>query len=110
MHIPVMPDESLALLAVKPNGTYYDATAGFGGHTSLIARQLESGIAIANDRDAESLAAAQRNTAEWQDRIRYHQGPFSGIGEAVAEAGLEKLDGILADLGVSFYQLTHPPR
>jgi len=110
MHIPVMPAESIDLLAVRPDGNYLDVTAGLGGHTALIAQRLESGIVIANDRDAESLAVAERNTARWKDRIRFHRGTFSSLAEAVAQAGLEKLDGILADLGVSYQQLTDPPR
>jgi len=108
MHIPVMPAESLSLLAVRPEGIYLDATAGLGGHTALIAQQLASGLVIANDRDPASIEMARRNTAEWKDRIRFHQGPFSTLAEAVADLG--KLDGVLADLGVSRYQLTDPLR
>ncbi len=110
MHIPVMPEESLALLAVRPDGIYLDATTGLGGHTSLIARRLTTGIVIANDRDPASLEMARRNASEWQARIRFHHGPFGTLAEAVAEAGFKKVDGILADLGVSRYQLTDPQR
>ncbi len=105
-----MPEESLALLAVRPEGIYCDATAGLGGHTALIAQRLETGIVIANDRDSLSLEMARRNTESWSSRIRFHHGPFSGLREAIAEAGFEKLDGLLADLGVSRYQLTEPGR
>ena len=110
MHVSVMPVEALELLAVRPDGIYVDATTGLGGHTGLIARQLASGLVIANDRDAQSLEMAERNTAEWADRIRFHHGPFGTLAEAVAEAGFEKVDGLLADLGVSRYQLTTPER
>lgn len=109
-HVPVMPAESLSLLAVRPEGIYLDATSGLGGHTSLIARQLGSGLVIANDRDPASIEMARRNTAEWKDRIRFHQGAFSSLAEAVADLGTGKLDGVLADLGVSRYQLTDPHR
>jgi 16S rRNA (cytosine1402-N4)-methyltransferase len=109
-HIPVMPAEALSLLAVRPEGIYLDATTGLGGHTSLIAQQLESGLVIANDRDPVSIEMARRNTAEWKDRIRFHQGPFSRLAEAVADSETGKLDGVLADLGVSRYQLTDPLR
>jgi 16S rRNA (cytosine1402-N4)-methyltransferase len=105
-----MPEESLTLLAVRPDGVYLDATAGLGGHTALIAQRLTTGIVIANDRDAASLEFARRNTEAWSSRIRFHHGPFSGLREAIAEAGFEKLDGLLADLGVSRYQLTSPER
>jgi 16S rRNA (cytosine1402-N4)-methyltransferase len=110
MHIPVMPAESLSLLAVRPEGIYLDATAGLGGHTCLIAQQLGSGLVIANDRDPDSIEMARRNTAEWKDRIRFHQGPFSALAGAVEDLGTGELDGVLADLGVSRYQLTDPLR
>ena len=110
MHFSVMAEESLMLLAVRPEGIYLDATAGLGGHTGLIARQLTTGLAIANDRDAQSLEMARRNTAEWAGRICFHYGGFGTLAEAVAEAGFEKVDGLLADLGVSRYQLTAPER
>jgi 16S rRNA (cytosine1402-N4)-methyltransferase len=110
MHIPVMAEEAISLLSIRPEGAYLDATAGLGGHTGLIAQRLTSGIVIANDRDAESLEMARRNTAPWADRLRFHHGPFSRLREAVAEAGLRKVDGLLADLGVSRYQLTAPDR
>jgi 16S rRNA (cytosine1402-N4)-methyltransferase len=110
MHIPVMPAESLSLLAIRPDGVYLDATAGLGGHTALIAEQLESGMVIANDRDAASIEMARQNTLAWKDRIRFHHGSFGTLAEALAELGVGKLDGVLADLGVSRYQLTEPLR
>src|SRR6266567_6184653 len=109
-HVPVMPAETMSLLAVRPEGVYLDATAGLGGHTSLIARQLTTGIVIANDRDAASIAMAGKNTAEWARRVRFHQGSFASLPQTVAAAGFEKVDGVLADLGVSRYQLTAPDR
>ncbi len=105
-----MPGEALSLLAVRSDGIYLDATAGMGGHTTLIAQRLTTGMVIANDRDAESLEMARGNTAAWHARIRFHHGSFATLAEAVAESGFEKLDGILADLGVSRYQLTEPGR
>ena len=105
-----MAEASLDLLAVRPDGVFLDATAGLGGHAGLIAQQLTTGLVIANDRDAQSLEMARSNTAEWAGRIRFHQGPFGKLAEAVAEAGFEKVDGLLADLGVSRYQLTAPER
>jgi 16S rRNA (cytosine1402-N4)-methyltransferase len=110
MHFSVMAEESLSLLAIRPEGIYLDATAGLGGHAGLMARRLTTGLVIANDRDAQSLEMARRNTAEWAGRICFHLGPFGKLAEAVAEAGFEKVDGLLADLGVSRYQLTAPER
>jgi 16S rRNA (cytosine1402-N4)-methyltransferase len=110
MHVPVMPAEAIELLAVRPEGIYVDATAGLGGHTALIARRLTSGLVIANDRDGESLELARRNTAEWAERIRFHQGMFAELGGALASAGQAQADGLLADLGASRYQLAHNPQ
>lgn len=102
--------ECLEYLAIQPDGTYLDVTAGLGGHTGAIAQRLSSGVVIANDRDAESLARARENTAPWGDRIRFHQGKFSELPTALASAGVERVNGLLADLGVSRYQLTDPER
>jgi 16S rRNA (cytosine1402-N4)-methyltransferase len=109
-HVPVMPGEALSLLAIQPEGVYIDATAGLGGHTGLIAQQLTTGIVIANDRDAESLELARRNTEPWAERIRFHHGTFGELDDALAEAGRVKANGLLADLGVSRYQLLSQER
>jgi 16S rRNA (cytosine1402-N4)-methyltransferase len=103
-HFPVMLAETLEYLAVRPDGRYLDCTAGLGGHTRAIAERLTAGgVVIANDRDAQSLDVARRNTAEFADRIEYRHGKFSELNEA-------GLDGLVADLGVSRYQLTDPER
>lgn len=105
-----MLNESLEQLAIRPDGVYVDATAGLGGHTGAIASRLETGFVVALDRDAESLAMAKQNTAAWSERIRFGQARFSELRQALAAWGLETVDGILADLGVSRYQLTEPER
>jgi 16S rRNA (cytosine1402-N4)-methyltransferase len=110
MHVPVMLAECLEYLALRPDGIFLDATAGLGGHTGAIAERLTSGLVIANDRDAESLDQAVRNTAQWADRIRWHRGSFRELPQALKEAGVERVNGLLADLGVSRYQLTAPER
>jgi 16S rRNA (cytosine1402-N4)-methyltransferase len=110
MHVPVMLAECLEYLAIRPDGIYLDATAGLGGHSGAIAQRLETGFVIANDRDAESLEQARRNTAEWAERIRFHHGPFGDLALAMKAAGVERVDGLLADLGVSRYQLLEPER
>src|SRR4051794_5874983 len=110
MHVSVMPDEVLSLLNVRSDGTYLDATAGLGGHTRLIAQRLTTGIVIANDRDPKSLEMARQNTAGLSGRIQFIQGPFDRLAEGLEAAGVSKVDGLLADLGVSRYQLTAPER
>jgi 16S rRNA (cytosine1402-N4)-methyltransferase len=110
MHVPVMLNEALEHLAVRPDGVYVDVTTGLGGHTGAIASRLETGFVIALDRDSESLEAARKNTLHWADRIRFRQAQFSELRAALGSFGIEKVDGLLADLGVSRYQLTEPER
>jgi 16S rRNA (cytosine1402-N4)-methyltransferase len=109
-HHPVLLEESLEYLAIQPDGIYVDMTAGLGGHTGAIARRLKGGFVIACDRDAESLQMAQANTADAADRIRFFHGPFSKLSEALDRNGVEAVNGVLADLGVSRYQLANPER
>jgi 16S rRNA (cytosine1402-N4)-methyltransferase len=109
-----MPAEVLEHLAIRPEGIYLDATAGMGGHAGLTAERLTTGLVIANDRDPESLELARRNLAaagpQLEERVRFHQGRFGELAEAVRQAGFTAVNGLLADLGVSRYQLTEPAR
>jgi 16S rRNA (cytosine1402-N4)-methyltransferase len=105
-----MTAEVLEYLAVKPGGRYLDATTGMGGHTSEIAKRLENGTLIACDRDAESLAMARANVADLCGRIHFHQARFSELDKVLESMGGVKLDGLLADLGASRYQLTGAER
>jgi len=110
MHTPVMLNECLEYLALNPDGVYLDATAGLGGHTGAIARQLAelggSGRVLACDRDLESLEMAKANTLDVSSRIHFHQSLFSELGKRLTAETVSQLDGLLADLGVSRYQLT----
>jgi 16S rRNA (cytosine1402-N4)-methyltransferase len=109
-HVPVLSLEMLEHLAVCPEGRYLDATAGLGGHVALIAQRLETGFVIANDRDEDSLEMARRNCSAWAERIRFHHGKFSELERALAASGISSVDGLVADLGVSRYQLTDGER
>ena len=101
--------ESLEYLAIRPDGIYADCTAGLGGHTLAIAERLTSGMVLACDRDAESLELARANSAD-SSRIRFLKTSFARVGEALAAEGFSQLDGLLADLGASRYQLTSAER
>jgi len=104
MHVPVMLAECMEYLAPKPGSVILDATCGLGGHTRALA---EAGATvIACDRDLESLERAKENTVEFSGHIRFHQATFAQIGETLAAESGTQLDGLLADLGVSRYQLT----
>jgi 16S rRNA (cytosine1402-N4)-methyltransferase len=109
-HYPVMLKESLEYLAIRPDGIYVDVTAGLGGHTQAIAERLDSGLVIACDRDLESLELARARTAGRAERIRFFCGPFSNLSQGLEENGIELVDGVLADLGASRYQLSSAKR
>ena len=109
-HYPVLLKESLEYLAIRPDGIYVDVTAGLGGHSAAIAERLDKGLLIACDRDAESLELARRNTVQWAQHIRYFHGAFSKLPQALESLAVFKVDGVLADLGVSRYQLSEGER
>ena len=105
-----MLQESLEYLAIRPEGIYADCTAGLGGHTLAIAERLTSGLVLACDRDGESLEIARANSADCLSRIRFLKTSFARVGETLAAEGFSQLDGLLADLGASRYQLTSAER
>jgi 16S rRNA (cytosine1402-N4)-methyltransferase len=109
-HFSVMPAESLELLAIQPTGTYLDATCGLGGHTGAIARSLTTGRVLSCDRDPESLKIARANTLDCAGRIQFFHSTFSTLAQTVEHAECGKVDGLLADLGVSRFQLTSAER
>jgi 16S rRNA (cytosine1402-N4)-methyltransferase len=109
-HTPVLLAEVLEWLRIKPDGIYVDATLGAGGHSAAIAAQLSSGRLISLDRDARALQIARERLKEFASRVTFVQTAFSRIAEAVHELGIAKVDGVLADLGVSSMQLDVPER
>lgn len=109
-HIPVLLRESLEYLAIRPGGVYVDCTTGLGGHTAAIAARLTTGRVIALDRDAGSLELARARCAAWAGRIRFEQRAFSELARTLKGLGAPAVDGMLADLGVSRWQLTAPER
>jgi 16S rRNA (cytosine1402-N4)-methyltransferase len=110
MHYPVMVDEVLEYLAIRPEGVYIDATLGLGGHTKAIAERLATGIVIGIDRDPESIEIAKRNAAGQADRIRFQRARFSELSSTLPAYGQTQVDGLIADLGVSRFQLTEAER
>jgi 16S rRNA (cytosine1402-N4)-methyltransferase len=109
-HTPVLLEEVLEWLCIRPDGTYIDATLGAGGHSEAIARQLTSGRLISLDRDAQALELAQERLKSFGERVRLVQSPFSRIAEVAQELGIPPVDGVLADLGVSSMQLDQGER
>jgi len=105
-----MLNEVLEWLGIKPEGTYIDATLGAGGHSEAIAERLTSGRLISLDRDEQALELGRERLKIFGARVRVVESPFSRILEAAQELGIPKVDGVLADLGVSSMQLDQAAR
>ena len=104
-HRPVMLMECIEGLDIKPNGIYVDGTLGGAGHSREIAKRLsEDGKLIGIDRDEEALEAAKENLKDFSNVIYVHDN-HDNIKNILAELEIQKVDGILLDLGVSSYQL-----
>ena len=87
-HTPVMLDEVLEWLGIRPEGTYIDATLGAGGHSEAIAERLTSGRLISLDRDAQALELARERLKSFGAKVTVVQSPFSKIVEAAQELGI----------------------
>jgi 16S rRNA (cytosine1402-N4)-methyltransferase len=109
-HTPVMLREVLEWLRIRPDGRYVDATLGAGGHSEAIAERLSTGRLISLDRDAQALQIARQRMTVFGSKVNCVLSPFSRIAEAVHELGIPKVDGVLADLGVSSMQLDNAER
>ncbi len=105
-----MLQEVLEWLRIKTDGIYVDATLGAGGHSEAIAERLSSGKLISLDRDEQALEIARERLTRFGSKVNCVLSPFSRIAEAVHELGIPKVDGVLADLGVSSMQLDRPER
>src|ERR1700739_3672806 len=105
-----MLEEVLEWLQIKPDGLYVDATLGAGEHSAAIAARLSSGRLISLDRDAQALQIARERMKEFASKVSFVHTAFSKIAEAVHGLGIAKVDGVLADLGVSSMQLDRPER
>jgi 16S rRNA (cytosine1402-N4)-methyltransferase len=111
LHVPVLKDEVLQYLAIRPAGVYVDGTFGRGGHSRAILGQLgPDGRLVALDRDPDAVAVA-RDLEQEDPRFRIVHSAYSALGEVLAAAGLAgRVDGILLDIGVSSPQLEDPAR
>ena len=104
-HTPVMLNECIEGLNINPDGIYVDGTLGGAGHSKEIAKRLsKKGMLIGIDRDEEALKAAKENLKEFSN-VKYVHGNHDEIKEILEELNIDKVDGILLDLGVSSYQL-----
>lgn len=104
-HISVLKQESITGLNIKPDGVYVDCTLGGGGHSLEIAKKLNGGKLICFDKDTDAISFAKTVLNEHLDKITIINDNFANIKKALNDLGVYKVDGILADLGVSSYQL-----
>jgi 16S rRNA (cytosine1402-N4)-methyltransferase len=108
-HIPVLFNETIDSLDIKPDGIYVDCTSGGGGHSTAIAKRLTSGRLISIDRDPEAIATLKERLGSFECVTLVHDN-FFNIRSILDKLGIDAVDGILADLGVSSHQLDEPAR
>ena len=104
-HVSVLLYECMEGLDIKPDGIYVDGTAGGGGHSYEIASRLTTGRLIAIDRDDEAVAAARVRLMPLGERALVVKSNYSDVRNVLSSLGINKIDGMLLDLGVSSYQL-----
>ena len=110
-HYSVLLNETIENLNIKPDGIYVDGTLGGGGHAYQVASRLsEKGRLIGIDHDADAIAAAGERLKEFGDKITIIRSNYANMKEELHRIGVEKVDGIVLDLGVSSFQLDTPER
>ena len=109
-HRPVLLDECIEALAIRPDGVYLDGTLGRAGHSREIVKRLTTGRLICVDRDQAALDAAEARLAGWMDKVTLVHSNFDRVADILDELGLRGADGMLFDLGVSSPQLDDASR
>ena len=110
-HEPILLNECIAALRIKPEGVYVDGTIGGAGHASKVCERLSGkGRLIGVDRDEEAVAAATDRLISYKDRVTILRGSYRDLPDLLFGEGIRKVDGILLDLGVSSHQLDDPGR
>ena len=105
-HVSVLLNETLIGLAIKPDGIYVDCTLGGGGHSHAIGEQLSAeGMIVGLDQDVAALQAASKRLEDLSCQVKVIETNFSNLKQALLNAGIEKVDGFVFDLGVSSHQL-----
>ena len=109
-HVSVLLDECIENLAIKPDGIYVDGTLGLGGHSYEIAKRLTTGRLIGIDRDETAIERAGKRLSEFGDKVTLVHGNFSDTAAILDSLGIDAVDGMLFDLGVSSPQLDEAER
>lgn len=108
-HKSVMLAECIENLNILPNGTYVDCTCGGGGHSAEILKRLTSGKLICIDKDTEALEVCKKRLSNLGN-VQFAHGDFKNVGRLLDELNVSQVNGFLADLGVSSYQIDNPER
>lgn len=109
-HVSVLWEETVDGLNIKPDGIYIDGTLGGGGHSELVLKRLTTGKLIGIDQDTDALAAASERLKEYGDRFIPVHSNFANVLNVLKDLGIDKVDGMMMDLGVSSYQLDEAER
>ena len=109
-HYSVLLNETIEQLHIRPDGIYVDGTLGGGGHSLEICRHLTTGRLIGIDQDADAIAAATERLKDYADRVTIVRSNYAQMADVLKNLGIEKVDGIILDLGVSSFQLDTPER
>lgn len=110
-HYSVLRDETIEELNIKPDGIYVDGTLGGAGHSIEICKRLsEKGRLIGIDQDSDAIAAASERLKDYMDRVTIVRSNYSDMKNVIHNLGIDKVDGIVLDLGVSSFQLDTPER
>ncbi len=110
-HTPVLCEDVIKLLNIKPDGCYADGTLGGGGHAKAICERLGvNGTLIGIDRDKDSLQAAEEQLSQFKNKKYFLQRNYEDISEILSDLGIRGIDGAVLDLGVSSFQLDNPER
>ena len=109
-HEPVLLNEVLENLNIRPEGTYVDGTLGGAGHSFKIVQRLTTGTLVGIDQDRDAIEAASRRLGIFADRVRIVKDNYVNTVNVLKGLGIESVDGILLDIGVSSYQLDNPER
>ncbi|MEM8960306.1 MAG: 16S rRNA (cytosine(1402)-N(4))-methyltransferase RsmH [Acidobacteriota bacterium] len=109
-HVPVLLEATLDLLEPERGGCYVDCTVGLGGHAVALLERAPTATLIGIDRDLEALAESERRLERFADRVTLLEGRFSDLAVLLATRGVERVAGMLADLGVSSLQLDRGER
>lgn len=110
-HVSVLLNECIDGLNIKPDGVYVDCTMGGAGHSKEIVKRLnENGLFIGFDQDINAINTAKERLSEYSDRVKFVHSNFVNLKEEILKLGIEKIDGVLADLGVSSHQLDEADR